>query len=275
MSKHKRFALLTREQAVHKRTPDRADLEAVTTVHTVPGPAVLQASRLLGDQLSPAQRRSLIRQLGTVRGNRHLQTLVRGSEAVEDAADLRDQASPAVTIHPTTNAVQLNGRRRSRPKAKTVFRPSSRSYSFKATSLAKAIKAMTAKYGADEWGSCKWYPRPRFSFIKRDGTILSMVLTVRIVITMPRWKDVGKRSQAVQKEWNRFYAALLLHEQGHEKLVRAHLSKLPRSLVGKDRTQAHSDYQAALQALQDASDAYDGQNDHGRKQGTMIDTTIK
>ena len=92
---------------------------------------------------------------------------------------------------------------------------------------------------------------------------------------MPRWKDVGKRSKNVQKEWNRFYAALLAHEQGHEKLVRAHLSKLPRSLVGKDQTQGRSDYQDALQALQDASDAYDGQDDHGRKQGTMIDTTIK
>ena len=92
---------------------------------------------------------------------------------------------------------------------------------------------------------------------------------------MPRWPRASKLSKAAKAEWKRFYQALYDHEQGHVKLVRAKLKGLGQSLVGKGVQDAKTAYQEALDALQDASDEYDDQTDHGRKKGTIIDTSIK
>lgn len=275
MSKHKRFALLAREPVAHRRKPDRPRSEAAPTSHTFQGTAVVQASRLLDEQLSAGQRRLLIRQLGTVRGNHDVQSVVRGQQSAHRRTAQPGLDAPATAAQPTRNAVQLGGKRRARAKARTAFRLRNKRYSIRAKSLAGAISAMTLKYGAEEWGSCKWYPRPRFRFDKETDTLTHMVLNVKIVITMPRWPGVGRRSKAVQKEWKDFTKALLEHEQGHEKLVRAHLGKLAGTLVGKNKEDARSAYESALEALKTASEAYDKRTKHGRTQGAVIDSTIK
>jgi predicted secreted Zn-dependent protease len=275
MSKHKRFAILTREAAAQQRRRDRPRPAATPTRQMTQGPVVAQASRLPDHPLSPTQRRSLVQRLGTVRGNRDLQSLLHRSGTANGTIAQRSRERPAAAVQPTSNVVQLGRRRRTKPTARTVFRVRNKHYSIRAKSLSGAVAAMTKQYGADEWGSCKWHPRPRFAFDKQTDTVIRMVINVRIVITMPRWASVSRRSQAVQKEWKSFYQALLTHEQGHEKLVRTHLGKLARSLIGKNREDAKSEYESALQALETASKAYDTRTKHGRTQGTIIDTTIK
>jgi len=275
MSKHKRLALLTREPATHRHRPEPSRPQSAPTVHVSQGPTVMQASRMLDDQYSLAERRSLVRQVGAVLGNRELQSVLQGQQSTAKRIAQRGGDVSAMALRPTHNAVQLGGRRRSRAKARTVFRLRNKRYSIRAKSLAGAIAAMTKKYGAEEWGSCKWYPRPRIAFDKETDTLIGIVLNVKIVITMPRWSGVSRQSKAVQTEWKAFSKALLEHEKGHEKLVRTHLGKLVQSLLGKNKEDARSAYESALKALKTASEAYDKRTKHGRTQGAVIDSTIK
>jgi hypothetical protein len=95
-------------------------------------------------------------------------------------------------------------------------------------------------------------------------------VTVRTKITMPRWPEYTSAPQAEKDEWDRFFAALQAHEEGHIDLVRQQLSGIDDQLAGLSSDQANSAWTAALQQLQDASDSYDTDTDHGRNQGTII-----
>jgi predicted secreted Zn-dependent protease len=88
---------------------------------------------------------------------------------------------------------------------------------------------------------------------------------------MPSWPDAGSASDADQSTWNRFLAALAAHEQGHVDLINQHFSSIETRLVGLSPDEAKRLWAEMLSALQDASDSYDGDTDHGRKQGTVID----
>src|SRR5205814_1570380 len=62
------------------------------------------------------------------------------------------------------------------------------------------------------------------------------------------------------------------HEQGHVDLAREKLKDIGQSMIGQQKKAAEDGFKAALKDLQDASDAYDAKNDHGRNEGCEIVT---
>jgi predicted secreted Zn-dependent protease len=132
--------------------------------------------------------------------------------------------------------------------------------------VAKAISQL------DEAAKTEWFPV--YNADTDGGTISSVAVTVKTKVTMPQWTGYANASQPEKEEWNRFYAALLAHEQGHLDLVTSQLSGIDEKLVGRSTTDATAAWVNALGALTQASNDYDASNDHGQSQGTVIDTSV-
>jgi predicted secreted Zn-dependent protease len=100
--------------------------------------------------------------------------------------------------------------------------------------------------------------------------IVAANVDAQLTVSMPHWAGAASRPQAEQDEWNRFVAALHGHEQGHLDLAQQYLQHADALIQGYDEHSAAQQWQDNLTALQQASDAYDSSNDHGRNAGTTI-----
>ena len=153
----------------------------------------------------------------------------------------------------------------------TIGAPVRKSYAVTGTTLADAAAVIEAR---EEAGLTEW--KPKLAFNKDDqGMVTSATVTVTLTVTMPNWPGATKLSKPAKAEWDRAYGALAKHEQGHVDLVNTHLSGLGASLVGKTEAEANAAFAEAVQKLQEASDKYDVDTDHGRNNGTDLDTSIK
>ncbi len=95
-------------------------------------------------------------------------------------------------------------------------------------------------------------------------------MTVALKITMPVWDGYSAATQAEKTEWDRFLAALELHEQGHIDIARRDMATIDQVMVGRTEAEAAHEFQHAVAAVQATSDAYDTSTDHGRNNGTII-----
>jgi predicted secreted Zn-dependent protease len=182
--------------------------------------------------------------------------------------------SPTPGVYRTAARVQREEEEEESP-GKTVFEPiDDKSYKIKAKTLSEAAAAMDA-HDPEEWGKCEWDPQLDADFDTSTGAITKATVTVVITITMPKWKGAKKLSEAAKAEWDRFYQALLDHENGHVERVHTHLTGLGESLIGMTTEQANAECTKVMTELQTDSDEYDVDTDHGRNEGTIIDTSIE
>jgi predicted secreted Zn-dependent protease len=122
---------------------------------------------------------------------------------------------------------------------------------------------------AAEAGHTHWMPQ--YHVQEWEGqTIKRVQVDVYVEISMPHWSGYDAATPAEKAEWDRFYAALQTHEQGHIDLVRSYTENADVMMEGLDEHGAAQKWQENLQALQQASDQYDTGNDHGRNAGTTI-----
>jgi predicted secreted Zn-dependent protease len=117
----------------------------------------------------------------------------------------------------------------------------------------------------DEAAKAEWFPR--YEYVA-DKVVTSAAIVVATRITMPRW--TRQALTAERAEWNRFCVALKTHEEGHIDLVVKHLHDVDKHMLGKSPAGAIRVWERVIERLNSASRAYDGQTDHGRKQGTVI-----
>jgi predicted secreted Zn-dependent protease len=139
------------------------------------------------------------------------------------------------------------------------------SYDLRGASLADVAEEIALK---DEAAQTEWFPQ--YSFTTTGQQLATADVTVKMRITMPRWPGYDSAPAADQSEWDRFLAALQVHEQGHVDLVLQHLSNIDEQLVGQSPTAARGVWDETLGALKSASDSYDRETNHGRNQGTII-----
>lgn len=153
------------------------------------------------------------------------------------------------------------------PNPKTTFTDARGSY----TVTAKTLKEAAAKISKrEEAGKTDW--KPKYTVDRDDSnSVTKATVTVTITVTMPSWAGADKLNAADKAKWDSFLVALEAHEQGHVKLVRENLEDVGQSMVGQKEDAASQTFKDALKTLKDASDAYDAENDHGRKEGTEID----
>lgn len=143
------------------------------------------------------------------------------------------------------------------------------SYAVNADTLTAAAELISQKAEA---GKAEWFPR--YDYETTGSEISNATITVRTRTTMPQWSRYSSASQAEKDEWDRFFASLQAHEQGHIELVMRHLDHVDEQLVGKSVDGAAEAWQSTLDALLSASREYDSQTDHGRSQGATIDISV-
>jgi len=153
----------------------------------------------------------------------------------------------------------------------SIGAPVRKTYPVSGATLAEAATEIEAR---DEAGLTEWNPKLDYK-TDDQGVVTSATVVVDLTVTMPDWPGAAKLAKAARAEWDRFYGALQRHEQGHVDLAHKFLSGLGSSLVGKTEAEANAALNEAVQKLQEASDAYDVDTDHGRNRGTVMDTSIK
>lgn len=121
-----------------------------------------------------------------------------------------------------------------------------------------------------EAAETEWFPS--YVTTLTDDVVSDAAVTVNSRVTMPQWEGYSRAMPVERGEWDRFFAALRMHEQGHLDLVVQRLSDVDTKLVGLSSQSAAVAWEATLEALAAASDAYDAATDHGRNQGTVINT---
>ena len=122
----------------------------------------------------------------------------------------------------------------------------------------------------------KWNYRYRPTASGCEFTSVEVSLTGTILL--PRWVHTGNASGALVQKWDRYVAALRLHENGHyahgvsaEKAIEAMAKSFRgsgdcRVMASEFNDQAHS-----IRARYNALDvAYDRETDHGRTQGAQF-----
>jgi hypothetical protein len=167
-------------------------------------------------------------------------------------------------------AVQRKRAARARqPASSTTICTSENTYTVNAASLAGAAKVFAKR---DEMGETTW--KPVHSLITHEGVAVRATVTVPIIVLMPTWPGATKLSPAAKAEWKRAYAAVMVHEQHHVDLARQHLQDLHTKLIGKTEAKAGEIFTGAFEKLKEASDDYDTATDHGKTEGTDLNTSI-
>jgi len=97
-------------------------------------------------------------------------------------------------------------------------------------------------------------------------------------ITLPRWEDRGSADPALQQRWDRFLAALTVHEQGHFQNGVAAADELRRQLATLKSNKGCASLAAEVEALGRAivedykqrDRQYDLDTEHGRTQDAFL-----
>lgn len=148
--------------------------------------------------------------------------------------------------------------------------PDRHEYDIAGTTLEDVVDAIE---GMDEAGRADWSPAWEYD-TDEHGQITAVRVSVESSITLPRWVDEHNASGPEQTEWQRFLRALDDHEEGHLQRVRHFLDSTDERLLHGDPSDAVENWEWIINELQESSDRYDSETDHGRNAGTVIDLDV-
>lgn len=102
------------------------------------------------------------------------------------------------------------------------------------------------------------------------GRLRIVAITVNETLLMPVWTNRDERPPAEQREWDRFYAALLAHEQEHIDIDREVFANLHRRCLRETITRMNELIDEAVALADEHNRAFDTATAHGRNTGTSI-----
>jgi len=97
-----------------------------------------------------------------------------------------------------------------------------------------------------------------------------VAITVVETRCMPAWTNRAERPEAEQREWDRFYAALLAHEQRHIDIDREVFANLHRACLRTSIARMNEIIDEAIENANVRNRDFDTTTDHGRNAGTRI-----
>ena len=108
------------------------------------------------------------------------------------------------------------------------------------------------------------------------GPIKLANVTVLETRSLPTWIDRGTPTPEQTAEWDRFRAAVAVHEQAHLDIDTKAFTNVHTKALGVKEDKANERIDAVIEAANAANDAFDSpaQTDHGRNNGTKIDTNV-
>jgi len=111
-------------------------------------------------------------------------------------------------------------------------------------------------------------------FDHENGVLTRVDLTVTLSLGMPEWTQRDGRPQAEKDEWDRFYAALLEHEEGHLAIFRREADAAYEALEESTPGDINNELDRQKARIQQLSDAYDHRTGHGQTQGGAHGNTV-
>jgi uncharacterized protein DUF922 len=106
------------------------------------------------------------------------------------------------------------------------------------------------------------------------GPVTLANITITETRSLPTWVDRGTPKPEQVAEWDRFRAAIGIHEQGHIDIDTKAFTNLHTKAIGVPQDKANERIDAVVAAAEVANTEYDTKTDHGRKAGTSIDTNV-
>jgi len=103
-----------------------------------------------------------------------------------------------------------------------------------------------------------------------DSPTRLVAITVVETRLMPSWTNRADRPEAEQREWDRFYAALLAHEQRHIDIDREVFANIHRACLRRSITRMNEIIDERIEEANRRNREFDTTTDHGRNAGTRI-----
>jgi predicted secreted Zn-dependent protease len=118
-----------------------------------------------------------------------------------------------------------------------------KTYNIQANNIKQADQAIRrrGKYAAE--ANWEFHRNLRFD---SSGKIVEVTAITYLKATIPSWPNANRQSEPVLREWNRYYAEVKRHEEGHMKIYQQHLTGFTESLVGMTK----AEYDAAMKRKQ-------------------------
>ena len=99
-------------------------------------------------------------------------------------------------------------------------------------------------------------------------------VTIDQVLELPNWTDKSGATKNQQAEWDRFHAAITVHENGHVAQDKTSFAGTHTKMLGKSPGDADTALTEAAKQAKTDNDAYDVATKHGLSQGTGINPNI-
>ena len=197
----------------------------------------------------------------------HLQLERRADDTEARTTIQREEGDPPVDAAQTLDTTTAGGA----GATEEIGPPAQTDYAVSASSLADVLAAIS---GREEAGYVGW-TQAMTSSAPNGPTVETVSVKVDITLEMPAWAPPSSMLPRARAEWNRWYAALLAHEQGHIQIVHDVYDGLAKRLIGKTPAAATAAFNAAKASLTTRSAAYDTKTGHGLKTGTILDVGIE
>lgn len=117
----------------------------------------------------------------------------------------------------------------------------------------------------------------RYGLVSDRCRITSLTVNTDMTYTMPQWQNLKQAPRSLQQQWQGYYQALQLHEEGHANHGRAATQEIWQRLSHLNQPTCASMSQIANQTVQTIINRYaqkdidyDRQTDHGRTQGAVF-----
>ncbi len=149
------------------------------------------------------------------------------------------------------------------------------SYSVKGSSL-EELADQLEKFEDKNDGSAVTKGTITYNLKFKNGLVdRSSTIEVDKTIIIPSCDSGCTLSPAAQTEWERIIGVILEHEIGHVDILKQYSDGILDKVVGKNADEAEQVIQDVINALKEEQEKYDRQTLHGKKQGGILDTSIK
>ena len=142
------------------------------------------------------------------------------------------------------------------------------SFTISANTLADALKALQKR---NEWG--KFDGKIDYDFDSADGVVTKVNLKPTYTIQMPDWSGYSDAPDKCKKEWDRMWAKLDEHEDGHRQVHEDTLTDIQDFLKDQEdlsEKQLKSEIAKRLKDMQTNQDKFDTSTGNGSKKGVEL-----
>ena len=165
-------------------------------------------------------------------------------------------------------------------QAEVTLRERVSPYAISGSSAAQLRNQMNARGPRGYDGYTEWHVDWNYRYRESGGqcAIASVDTRLQVSMTLPQWSDESKAAADLRERWQRYFAALKQHENGHREIGMKAANEIDRGIASLGARSSCDALGAAANALgqavigryNQADLDYDRSTDHGKNQGARF-----